>query len=160
MNEHLSDNENVARAVFSPQMISTDGSLLLSAFALRVFKDGTKENYISVSRMSADNWMSDIKKIPQYKNRLLYGYAALNVGKIRRIELSVDDFPMIYDVVDCSTPASMTHAGIVVQLSGVTITGGHNNIFDVLQIDEPEDFVMMAIQAELLEIANPNLVRF
>ncbi|MBQ5453216.1 MAG: hypothetical protein IIT56_09510 [Bacteroidales bacterium] len=83
MNEHLSDNENVARAVFSPQMISADGSLLLSAFALRVFKDGTKENYISVSRMSADNWMSDIKKIPQYKNRLLYGYAALNVGKIR-----------------------------------------------------------------------------
>ncbi|MCR4559266.1 MAG: hypothetical protein K5685_04250 [Bacteroidales bacterium] len=74
--------------------------------------------------------------------------------------MSVDDFPVIYDVVDCSTPASMTHAGIVVQLSGVTITGGHNNIFDVLQIDEPEDFVMMAIQAELLEIANPNLVRF
>ena len=91
-------------------------------------------NPVYITNVRRNNWMSDIKKIPQYKNKLLYGYAALNVGKIRRIELFVDDFPVIYDVVDCSTPASMTHAGIVVQLSGVTITGGHNNIFDVLQM--------------------------
>lgn len=50
----ISNSENVARAIFSPQMIGANGELLLAAFALRVFKDGTAETYISVNRMSVD----------------------------------------------------------------------------------------------------------
>lgn len=156
----ISDNENVARAIFSPQMIGADGKLLLSAFALRVFKDGTKENYISVSRMIVNTWITDIKKIPQYKNRVLYGYAALNVGQIRGISIFADNHPITYDVIDCSNAETKSHAGIIAQINGNTITGGHNPIFDTLKINEPEDFVMMAIQAELLNIVTPNLVRF
>ena len=89
MKAKLPNNEDVARAVFSPKMIDGSGRLLLAAFALRVFKDGTKEYYISVSRMSINSWMSDIKKIPQYKNRRLYGYAALNVDAPKSIVKSL-----------------------------------------------------------------------
>lgn len=39
----ISDFENVARAIFSPQMIGENGELLLAAFALRIFKDGTMD---------------------------------------------------------------------------------------------------------------------
>lgn len=160
MSEYLPDNENVARAIFSPQMIGSNGNLLLSTFALRVFKDGTKENYISVSRMSVDSWMIDIKKIPQYKNRHLYGYATLNIGQIRHITLFTQNYPIIFNVIDCSNSDCKSHSGIIVQINGTTITGGHNPIFETLELNEPEDFVMMAIQAELLKIASPNLVRF
>ena len=160
MNIQISDNEKVARAIFSPQMINSDGELLLAAFALRVFKDGRKEDYISVSRMVINNWMSDIKKIPQYKNRRLYGYTVLNVDKIRKIDIKVDDYPIIFDVIDCSNAQCPSHAGITTKIDGNIITGGHNNFFDVLQINEPEDFVMMAIQSELLSIAKFNLVQF
>ena len=160
MSTYLPDNENVARAIFSPQMISSDGNLLLSTFALRVFKDGTKEDYISVSRMSVNSWLTDINKIPQYKNRLLYGYATLNIGQIRLIKLFADDYPIFFDTIDCSNADCKSHAGIIVQINGTTITGGHNPIFETLELNEPEDYIMMAIQAELLKIASPNLVRF
>lgn len=50
MSFQVSDNENVARAIFSPQMINSDGELLLAAFALRVFKDGRKEDYMPLTR--------------------------------------------------------------------------------------------------------------
>ena len=159
MSEILPDNENVARAVFSPQMIGVDGILLLSAFALRIFKDGTKESYISVSRMSVNTWMTDIKGISQYKNRRLYGYATLNIRQIRSITLYAGNHPIIYDVIDCSNTNCKSHAGIIVQINDTILTGGHNSIIDKLEIDEPEDFVMVAIQAELLKIAKTNLVR-
>ncbi len=109
--------------------------------------------------MSINNWMSDIKKIPQYKNRRLYGYAVLNVDMIRKIDIKVDDYPIIFDVIDCSNEQCPSHAGITAQIKGNIIKGGHNDFFDVLQINEPEDFVMMAIQSELLSIAK-YLVRF
>ena len=160
MNTQISDNENIARAIFSPQMINSDGEVLLAAFALRVFKDGRKEDYISVSRMSINNWMSDIKKIPQYKNRRLYGYTVLNVASIRKIDIKVDDYPIVFDVIDCSNDQYPSHAGITTTIEGNTITGGHNDFFDAVQIYEHEEFVMMAIQSELLSIAKFNLVRF
>ncbi|MBO7595946.1 MAG: hypothetical protein J6T70_02770 [Bacteroidales bacterium] len=160
MNTQISDNENVARAIFSPQMINSNGELLLAAFALRVFKDGGKEDYISVSRMSITTWMSDIKNIPQYTNRRLYGYSVLNVGEIRSINLMVEEHPIIYDVIDYSNAKCPSHAGITTKIDDNTITGGHNALFDTLQINEPEDFVLMAIQSELLSIAKVNLIRF
>ena len=106
----ISDSENVARAIFSPQMIGTNGELLLSAFALRVFKDGTAEEYISVNRMSVDSWFDDIQKIPQRRNRQLYGYAELNVGLVRHIEMQVNGHQVTYNVFDCSEGSTASHA--------------------------------------------------
>ena len=65
------------------------------------FKDGTAEEYISVNRMSVESWFDDIQKIPQRRNRQLYGYAELNVGRVRHIELRVNGHNVAYTVFDC-----------------------------------------------------------
>ena len=72
----IEDIENVARAIFSPKMI-IDGEIQPEAFRLR---SSISENYLSVMRMSVPSWVEDVKKIPQRKNRKLYGFAEMNVG--------------------------------------------------------------------------------
>lgn len=79
----ISDTEQVARALFSPKMI-IDGEIQPEAFRLR---PTIKEEYISVMRIGIDSWKEDILKIPQRKNRILYGYAEMNVAEIRSINL-------------------------------------------------------------------------
>ena len=156
----LSDSENVARAIFSPHMIGANGELLLSAFALRVFKDGTAEEYISVNRISVESWLDDIKKIPQRKNRHLYGYATLNVGQVHHISLQVNGHQVEFNVYDCSEKSSFSHAGIFVDIEGSVLTGGTNPVLSALAPNQPESFVMMAIQEELLNIAKNKFIHF
>lgn len=156
----ISDSENVARAIFSPQMIGVNGELLLSAFALRVFKDGTAEEYISVNRISVESWLDDIRKIPQRKNRHLYGYATLNVGQVHRISLQVNGHQVEFNVYDCSENSALSHAGIFVEIEGDVLTGGSNLVLSALAPNLPESFVMMAIQEELLNIAKSKFIRF
>ena len=83
-------SENVARAIFSPKMI-LKGEIQPEAFRLR---SSICENYLSVMRMSFPSWVEDIKRIPQRKNRKLYGFAEMNVGEIRDIRLK----DVVYDV--------------------------------------------------------------
>ncbi len=156
----ISNSEDVVRAIFSPQMIGADGELLLAAFALRVFKDGSAETYISVNRMSVESWFEDIRKIPQHKNRQLYGYAQLNVGQIHNIELAVNGHEIVFTVVDCSEGSTASHAGVFTEIEGHTLSGGSNPVLASLTPNLPESFVMMAIQEELLNIAKNNFVRF
>lgn len=156
----ISDSENVARAIFSPQMIGANGELLLSAFALRVFKGGTAEEYISVNRISVESWLDDIKKIPQRKNRHLYGYATLNVGQVHRISLQVNGHQVEFNVYDCSENSTLSHAGIFVEIKGDVLTAGANPVLSALAPNLPESFVMMAIQEELLNIAKSKFIRF
>ena len=155
----ISDSENVVRTIFSPQMIGTNGELLLSAFALRVFKDGTAEEYISVNRMLVESWFDDIQKIPQRRNRRLYGYAELNVGQVRHIEMQVNGHQVTYNVFDCSEGSTASHAGISVSMEGHAVKGGRNLFISALAPNQPEGFVVMAIQEELLNIAKNNFVR-
>lgn len=155
----INDSENVARAIFSPQMIAFNGDLLLSAFALRVFRDGTAEDYISVNRMSVESWFDDIQKIPQRRNRQLYGFAELNVGKIRHIELQINGHKVEYNVHDYSEGSTPSHAGITTSVEGLTVRGGSNAFLSALAPNQPESFVMMAMQEELLAIAKNNFVR-
>ncbi|MBQ8487601.1 MAG: hypothetical protein IJ533_08140 [Prevotella sp.] len=79
----IANAEHVARALFSPRMIF-NGEILPEAFKLR---PSICESYLSVMRMSVSSWMNDIKAIPQHKNRILYGYAEMEVGEIRNIKL-------------------------------------------------------------------------
>lgn len=156
----LSDTENVARAIFSPQMIGPDGELMLAAFALRVFKDGTAEEYISVNRTSIDSWLDDIRQIPQRRNRVLYGYAEMNVGQVHSIDIRLNGHDVVFHVSDCSEGSTLSHAGIFVKIEDKVLTGGANPILSKLVPNQPESFVMMAIQEELLSIAKNKFVRF
>lgn len=156
----IDDAEDVARAIFSPQMIGPDGELLLSAFALRVFKDGTTEDYVSVSRTSIESWLKDIRQIPQRRNRQLYGYAELNVGQIHHIELQLNGHDVVFNVFDCSEGSTPSHAGIFINIEGNVLKGGSNSVLSALIPNQPESFVMMSIQEELLSIAKNKFVRF
>ena len=55
----IDNSANVARAIFSPQMIDASGNITRAAFSLR-----HNENYISVCLMNVMSWMDDVKSIP------------------------------------------------------------------------------------------------
>jgi hypothetical protein len=112
----IADTENVARAIFSPRMI-IDGELQPEAFGLRAH---INEDDLSVVRTSVTTWLDDIKLIPQGKNRQLYGYAEMNVGEIRNIQLK----NVTYDVAEVSNENVKSHAGIFIQVNRESLVGG------------------------------------
>lgn len=143
----ISDTENVARAIFSPRMI-INGELQPEAFSLR---SHLNEDYLSVMRTSVTTWLDDIKLIPQGKNRQLYGYAEMNVGEIRGIQLK----DVVYDVEEVPAEATNSHAGIFIKVKGENLVGGKK--LDCIQDDEAQDFMLLAIQRELVDIAQKGL---
>lgn len=50
----LLDTEFVARAIFLPAMIDSNGNVSLATFTLR-----HNEGYYSVARMAVENWLDD-----------------------------------------------------------------------------------------------------
>lgn len=143
----IPDSENVARAVFSPKMIK-DGEIQPEAFRLR---SSIAENYLSVMRMSFPSWIEDIKQIPQRKNRKLHGFAEMNVGEIRHISLKGVE----YDVKDCSLTGVKSHAGIFITANGESLIGG--KALTTIEPGVEQDFMLLAIQRELVDIAQKGL---
>lgn len=84
-------------------------------------------------------------------NRKLYGFAEMNVGEIRQIQLN----NVLYDVKECPTESMPSHAGIFITVNGEDLIGGKN-----LEMPEPEmeqHFLLLAIQRELVDIAQKGL---
>lgn len=65
-----------------------------------------------------------------------------------------------FNVFDCSDMSTTSHAGINFVIEGQTLKGGSNPFLPALVTNQPESFVMMAIQEELLNIAKNKFVRF
>lgn len=145
----IDEKENVARALFSPRMI-VDGILQPEAFKLR---SSILEDYLSVMRMIYPTWMDDIKSIPQRKNRILYGYAKLNVQEIRDIQLS----GVTYDVKNCSKNSTPSHSGIFITVNGEKLVGG-KPLKDVPD-GFAQDYLLLAIQRELVDIAQKEVYK-
>lgn len=143
----IADTENVARAIFSPRMI-VDGEIQPEAFRLRA---SISEDYLSVMRVSIPTWMDDIKLIPQRQNRQLYGYAEMNVGEIRGIRLS----NVTYDVCELPNETITSHAGIFIWINGENLIGGKR--ISSIHDGEEQDFLLLAIQRELVDIAQKGL---
>ena len=57
--KRLLDAEYVARAIFLPAMLDSNGKISLAAFTLR-----HNEGYFSVARMAVKDWLDDLKRIP------------------------------------------------------------------------------------------------
>ncbi len=144
----ITNDSNVARALFSPKMV-VDGEIQPEAFKLRA---SIKEDFISVAQMSISSWLDDIKSIPQYKNRHLCGYAKMNVGAIRGIQLR----GVAYDVRDCSNKSKPSHAGIFISINGENLIGGKR--LECIANGMEQDFLLLAIQRELVDIAQKGLV--
>ena len=143
----IDDNEIVARAIFSPRMI-VNGEIQPEAFCLR---PSIKEEYISVMRMSFPSWADDVKNIPQRKNRKLYGYAEMGVDAIRNIQLK----GVVYDVKECASDSFTSHAGIFISVNGENLVGG--KILTTITPGIEQDFLILAIQRELVDIAQQGL---
>lgn len=143
----ISNTENVARAIFSPKMI-VNGEILPEAFRLRT---SISENYLSVMRISISSWIEDIKQIPQRKNRKLYGFAEMNVDEIRGIQLN----RVVYDVRECPSESVPSHAGIFITVNGEDLIGG--KAVNMPEPDMEQNFLLLAIQRELVDIAQKGL---
>lgn len=144
----IENQEDVARIIFSPKMIH-NGKLLPAAFELR---GQISEDYLSVLRTRIASWKSEKQMIPNRKNRTAVGYALLNVGKIRILS----DDNTIYDVIDKSSQAMKSHAGITITYHSQPVIGG-----EPLDVGDPglsEDFVRMAMRYKLLKLARERLV--
>lgn len=143
----VADNENVARAIFSPRMI-INGEIQPEAFCLR---PSIQEEYISVIRMAFPTWLDDVKIIPQRKNRKLYGYAEMGVNGIRKIQLK----GVVYDVKECASESVPSYAGIFITVNGENLVGG--KILSTITPGIEQDFLILAIQRELVDIAQKGL---
>ncbi len=143
----IDNSEQIARALFSPKMV-IDGMIQPEAFRLR---PAIKEEYISVVRMGITSWQDDILKIPQRKNRVLYGYAEMNVGDIRSIKLEKTE----YDIKECDNNAAKAHAGIFITYDGEPVVGGAS--LNTAEDGECQDFILLAIQRELVDIAQKGI---
>lgn len=143
----IPNNENVARAIFSPKMV-INGEIMPEAFKLR---ESINEDYLSVMRISIPTWIDDIKNIPQHKNRKLFGFAEMNVGEVRSIKLN----KVRYDVRKCNNNSMLSHAGIFITIDGHKLVGGKT--IDMPEPEIEQDFLLLAIQRELVDIAQKGL---
>ena len=90
-------------------------------------------------------------KIPQRKNRQLYGYAEMNVGEIRNIR---KDY-VKYDVVPCDNTVTPSHAGIFITVNNEKLVGGRPLLS--IQDKNAQDFMLLSIRQELVRIAQKRL---
>ena len=143
----IDNEEQVARVIFEPKMIY-NGEILSPAFELR---ESIHEDYLSVLRMSVDRWQDDARRIPQHRNRRLYGYAQMKVGDIRGIRLSQVE----YDVCETDNSLFRSHAGIFITVNGETLMGGRH--ITSLPEGVSEDYLLLAIRNRLVNIAQQGL---
>lgn len=125
---NIEKTEDVARGLFSPKLITPDGYILPRAFMLN---PNSAEDYISVALKSEPSWLDDIKKIPEHKNRKLYGYCTLNVGDI--IDGNADERDnapvfdnVCYEVKSCTSADNVSHCGIYISVDGKLLLGNSN----------------------------------
>ena len=150
----IEDVSNVARAVFSPQMVNSVGIITRAAFSLR-----HNESYISVWQMSIDSWLDDIKSIPQSDARKLDGYAVLNVGEIRSQGFLLAEHQVGLDVLDKSTAKNRSHAGIFLSIDGSVLKGDKTIGLKEMPADTYATPLLLTVQGRLLKLAKKHYVK-
>lgn len=114
---NISDDEKIARVVFSPLMVD-DGALSPSAFFLRNLRQ--PEDYVSVFRSNYfEPTRKNVSMIHAPEGNDFYGYALLNVGICRSISFK----EIMIDVLSHPTANNPFHAGIHYSKSGTSIKG-------------------------------------
>ena len=154
MHDSKVDNaEDVARAIFFPVMVDASGKVTKAAFYLR-----HNESYFSVARMSVDSWKKDILAIPQNEEHKLIGYAKMNVGAIRGLDLSFFGKQISLDVKSYSSQRNESHAGIVVTYDNATLKGDKVRILKPIPEGTPASMILLKIQNQLAKLADKGLV--
>ena len=152
----LLDSEYVARAIFLPAMLDSNGNVSLAAFSLR-----HNEDYFSVARMAVEGWLEDIRRIPTSTTRQLGGYCKMGVGDIRGLGFDYDEKNKVaFDVEDKATIANKSHAGIMLMMSEKMLKGDKSAVLKPLPMGVSATGLLMRIQTRLSLLAGKSVLRF
>ena len=152
--KRLLDAEFVARAIFLPAMLDSNGNVSLAAFTLR-----HNEGYFSVARMAVEGWLDDIKKIPKTPTRQLGGYCQMGVGDIRSLGFVYEeDNEVAFDVEDKATNTNKSHAGIMLMMSENILKGDKDEVLKPLPTGVSASGLLMRIQTKLSQLASKHFV--
>lgn len=150
----LSDAEHVARAIFLPAMLDSNGNVSLAAFTLR-----HNEGYFSVARMGIDGWLEDIRRIPMSPTRQLGGYCKMRVGDIRNLGFQYGEKNEVaFDVEDKSSETNKSHAGITLLFRKKILRGDKMEVLKPLPIGVSATGLLMRIQTKLSQLAGENYI--
>lgn len=150
----LLDSEHVARAIFLPAMLDTNGNVSLAAFTLR-----HNEDYISVARMAVDGWMEDIRQIPTSPMRQLGGYCKMGVGDIRNLGFVYNETnELSFDVEEKATATNKSHAGITLNFGENIIKGDKVVVLRPLPKGVSATGLLMRIQTKLSQLASKTYI--
>lgn len=150
----LYNTEFVARAIFLPAMLDSNGNVSLAAFTLR-----HNEGYFSVARMAVPGWMEDIIRIPTTPNRQLGGYCKMGVGNIRNLRFFYGEKnDVAFEVEDKSSETNRSHAGIILMLSEKTLKGDKAEILKPLPTGVSATGLLLRVQTKLSQLAAKNYV--
>lgn len=115
--ENISDDEHIARVVFSPSMVE-DGEVSPSAFFLRNLR--TPEDYVSVFRHDyIEPTLENVSMIHPPKDNSIYGYALLEVSFCRRVSHK----DIVLSILSHPSKNNPFHAGIHFSKADVAIKG-------------------------------------
>lgn len=152
----LLDSEYVARAIFLPAMLDSNGNVSLAAFSLR-----HNEDYFSVARMAVEGWLNDIRRIPTSTMRQLGGYCKMGVGDIRGLGFDYDEKNKVaFDVEDKATIVNKSHAGIMLMMSEKLLKGDKSAVLKPLPMGVSATGLLMRIQTRLSLLAGKSVLRF
>ena len=152
--KRLLDAEYVARAIFLPAMLDSNGNVSLAAFALR-----HNEDYISVARMAVDGWMEDIRQIPTSPMRQLGGYCKMGVGDIRNLGFTYNEkSKVVFDVEDKAKTTNKSHAGILLLFGGNTLKGDKDAVLKPLPTGVSATGMLMMVQSKLSQLASQSYI--
>ena len=153
-NQKILRAEHVARAIFLPGMLDSNGNVSLAAFSIR-----HNEDYISVARMAVTSWLEDIRRIPTLPTRQLGGYCKLNVGDIRNLGFIYNkNNEVAFDVEDKATAKNKSHAGIVLFFGEKTLKGDKTAVLKPLPTGVSATGLLMRIQAKLSQLAGKSYI--
>ena len=137
--KRLLDAEYVARAIFLPAMLDSNGKISLAAFTLR-----HNEGYFSVARMAT---------------RQLGGYCKMGVGDIRNIGFTYNEKDEVaFDVEDKSTTTNKSHAGILLLFGENTLKGDKEAVLKPLPTGVSATGLLMMIQTKLSQLAEQSYI--
>lgn len=152
--KRLLDTEHVARAIFLPAMLDSNGNVSLAAFTLR-----HNEGYFSVARMAVEGWLDDLKRIPTSATRQLGGYCKMGVGDIRNLGFTYNEKDEVaFDVEDKATTTNKSHAGIQLLFGENTLKGDKEAVLKPLPMGVSAVGLLMQIQTKLSQLAGHSYI--
>lgn len=153
----ITDTEHVVRMIF-PDSLKKDGGIHPNAFKLRQWPAPKgPEQYVSVNRYESETFLNDVLVFDKGRN---LSCSLMPVGDIRSIKLfldQTDDYPVLYDVRDTSTPEHLSHAGIFVSVSGMPLEGRGDAILDSIEEGKNKSRNLQAIRRMLSDLAAKTL---